>query len=153
EWVTDRKAPPPSVYPRIDRGTLVAWSQAETKFPALPGVRYPTVIQRPPVLDLGPDFESKGIITIEPPVVKGSYAVRVPKTDADGIDLDMVLLPDVAVPLATYTGWNLRRADAGAGGMLASLTGSSLPFAKTKEERHKAGDPRLSLAERYGSFE
>src|SRR5439155_11269761 len=39
-WVRDGKEPPPSVYPRIDKGTLVGWSQKETGFPGLPGVRY-----------------------------------------------------------------------------------------------------------------
>jgi hypothetical protein len=29
--------------------------------------------------------------------------------------------------------------------------GSFLPFAKTKAEREKTGDPRLSLEERYGT--
>jgi hypothetical protein len=29
------------------------------------------------------------------------------------------------------------------------LAGSYIPFAKTKEEREKSGDPRLSLEERY----
>src|SRR5262249_48897198 len=40
-WVKRGDAPPPSVYPRIDKGTLVGWRQSETGFPSLPGVRYP----------------------------------------------------------------------------------------------------------------
>jgi hypothetical protein len=31
--------------------------------------------------------------------------------------------------------------------------GSYIPFAKTKEERLKAGDPRESIEERYGSYD
>jgi hypothetical protein len=64
-----------------------------------------------------------------------------------------LLVPDVAVPLATYTGWNLRRAEVGAEGMLVGLMGSYIPLPKTSDERQATGDPRKSLEERYGSFE
>ena len=83
----------------------------------------------------------------------GHYRVLVPRCDEDGNDLGTLLAPEVKTPLATYTGWNLHRKDAGSDGTLLSLTGSYLPFAKTKAERMKTGDPRLSLEERYGSFE
>jgi hypothetical protein len=33
--------------------------------------------------------------------------------------------------------------------MLSPLDGMFIPFAKTKAERQKTGDPRLSLEERY----
>jgi hypothetical protein len=150
-WVKDGTAPPPSVYPRIDQQTLVKWTQASTGFPALPGVRYPEVIQQPPAFDCGPSFE-RGIIDHEPPEIRGQYTVLVAKSGPDGNDLGSLLPAEVAVPLATYTGWNLRRRDVGAEGMLASLMGSYFPLAKTKAERQKTGDPRQSLEERYGSF-
>jgi hypothetical protein len=152
-WVCDGKAPPDSVYPTIAKGTLVPWQQKHTGFPALPGVRYPEVIQRPQALDLGPDFATRGIITVEPPRIVGNYVVLVPKSDHDGNDLGTLLPAEVGVPLATFTGWNLRRRDVGAEGMLASLAGSYIPFARTRAEREKLGDPRPSLQERYGSFE
>src|SRR5207237_213461 len=60
-WVRDGTPAPPSVYPRIDQKTLVAWDQQSTGFPAIPGVRYPQVIQRPSALDHGPEFETRGI--------------------------------------------------------------------------------------------
>ena len=56
------------------------------------------------------------------------------------------------VPLATYTGWNLRRRDVGAEGMLASLTGSFLPLPRTRDEPKTSGDPRRAIEERYGTF-
>jgi hypothetical protein len=152
-WVRDGTPPPASVYPRIDHGTLVDWRPPHTGFPALPGIRYPEVIQRPSFLNYGPDFAAHKIITKEPPEVIGHYVVRVPKSGADGNDLGTLLPPEVAVPLATYTGWNLRRREAGAEGMLASLTGSYIPFARTAAERQAAGDPRPSIEERYGDFE
>jgi hypothetical protein len=152
-WVRDGTAPPPSVYPRLDRGTLVGWRQKETGFPALPGVRYPEVIQQPAFLDYGPDFATRGRISLEPPKAGGLYVVKVPRSGPDGNDLGCLLPPEVAVPLATYTGWNLRRRDAGAEGMLASLAGSYIPFPRTRAERLASGDPRESIEERYGNFE
>jgi hypothetical protein len=152
-WVKDGTQPPPSAYPRIDKGTLVGWRQKESGFPALPGVRYPEVIQRPSALDYGDDFLTKGLITVEPPRKVGDYVVKVPRSGPDGNDLGTLLPPEVAVPLATYTGWNLRGRSAGAEAMLVSLSGSYIPFAKTKAGRQAAGDPRESVEERYGSYE
>ena len=70
-------------------------------------------------------------------------------------------MPIVQVPLATHTGWNLRHAEIGGEGQILSsggatggtLTGSTIPFAATKEERGATGDPRRSIEERYGSRE
>ena len=56
-----------------------------------------------------------------------------PKTDSDGNDIAGVRLPDVTVPLATYTGWALRagaQANDGCEG-----AGQYIPFPKTKAER------------------
>jgi hypothetical protein len=152
-WVRDGATPPESVYPRIDQAALVDFRQKSTGFPALPGVRYPEVIQQPHALDYGPDFLTKGIISIEPPRRIGDYRVRVPKCGPDGNELGTLLVPDVAVPLATFTGWNLRRAEVGAEGMLVGLMGSFLPLPRTSDERQATGDPRESLQERYGSFD
>ncbi len=152
-WARDGATPPPSVYPTIASGTLVAWDQKSTGFPALPGVRYPEVIQQPPLLDLGPRWRTQGIIDRQPPRVLGDYRVLVARSGPDGNDLGCLLPPEVAVPLATYTGWNLRNRAAGAEGELWSLKGSYLPFAPTKAQRERTGDPRPSLAERYGTLE
>ena len=71
-----------------------------------------------------------------------------PKVDADGNDIAGIRLPAVEVPVGTYTGWNLRPRGL-AEGELSGLLGSFIPFAKTKAQRRKTGDPRLSLEERY----
>ena len=71
-----------------------------------------------------------------------------PKVDADGNDIAGIRLPAVQVPVGTYTGWNLRPRGL-AEGELSGLLGSFIPFAKTKAQRRKTGDPRLSLEERY----
>ena len=59
-----------------------------------------------------------------------------------------IRLPDIATPLATYTGWNVYKRQPNE---LCDRDGSYLPFAKTRIEREAAGDPRLSLEERYGT--
>lgn len=151
DWVRLGTVPPPSVYPRRSSRQLVDLTNYRTTFPKIPGVRLPEVIQRPVSADRGPRFD-KGILDREPPVVKGEYVVGVPSCDRDGNDVGTLNLPDVAVPLATYTGWNMRRKDVGAEESLASLLGSYLPFARTRAERIKTGDPRLSLQERYPDF-
>jgi len=73
--------------------------------------------------------------------------------DADGNDLAGIRLPEVAAPLATLTGWNLRAAPYGAEGLLSRLDGMGLPFAASEAQRRESGDPRPSLEERYGSRE
>ena len=152
-WVRDGKEPPPSVYPRLDKETLVEFHQGATGFPYIPGVHYPQKIQQPSAQDNGKEFFTQGRLTVLPPQILGDYVVLVPKCDDDGNDLGTLLPVEVMVPLATYTGWNLRRPDVGAAGALVSLTGSYIPFVSTKKERLKIRDPRLSLEERYGSYE
>lgn len=94
----------------------------------------------------------KGIFAQEPPIVDKTkeYAVLVPLLDADGNDVPGIRTPQVEVPLATFTGWNIR-AEAYGPPVLIELIGSYFPFAKTEDERKASGDQRPSLAERYRS--
>jgi hypothetical protein len=144
---------PKSVYPRISDGTLVDWRGPSTRFPSIPNVRYPEVIQQPPLLDFGPRWSDQWIIDVQPPRIQGEYTVLVPKCGSDGNELGCLLPPEVAVPLGTHTGWNLRSREAGAENELVSLGGSYIPFPVTKKERETLGDPRPSLEERYGNAE
>jgi hypothetical protein len=112
--------------------------------------QFPRIARR---LDFGPEFESRGIITVEPPKVTGEFPTLVPQVDADGIDLGGVRMPEVSVPLATFTGWNLRAPEHGAPQEMAEFYGSTFPLAKTKEQRMAAHDTRLSIAERYANRE
>jgi alpha/beta hydrolase family protein len=148
EWVRGGAPPPPSRYPTIAAGTLVApdaWT-----FPAIPGIVAPAAaaLHRTWRYDFGPRW-SAGIDEREPPAVGAPYATLVPRVDADGIDLGGLRLPEIAVPLATYTGWNLRTPATGFGDRLVDFFGTFAPFAQTREERLAARDPRLSIAERY----
>lgn len=152
KWAKDGTKPPDSVYPKIAERTLVGWKQSSSGFPSIPGVRYPTVIQQPSFLYLGPEFNTKGIITLNPPEVVGHYRVLVPRSDKDGNNMGTLLPPEVAVPLATHTGWNLRKKEVGAEGMLLNLQGSYIPLPRTKAERIASGDPRRSIEEQYHTF-
>jgi hypothetical protein len=84
----------------------------------------------------------------EPAGAEKSYGIRVSAIDADGNEVAGLRLPDIVAPLATYTGWNVYDS---AKTELCDRDGSYVAFAKTKAEREAAGDPRLSLEERYGS--
>jgi len=97
------------------------------------------------LLDFGPRFVSEGIMDVLPPIVTTPYPALVPKTDADGNDIAGVRMPEVAVPLATYTGWKPAR---------------RRRRRRLRRERHQdrlpttpstrsPGDPRKSILERY----
>jgi len=85
---------------------------------------------------------------VMPPAKVVAYPVFLPKTDVDGRAVAGLRLPTLEAPIATHTGWNLRKAGF-AEGELCGNNGSMLPFAATREERLKSNDTRLSLAERY----
>jgi hypothetical protein len=150
-WATTGAAPPDSVYPRIDRGELVTVAAYDSRFPKIPGVRVAGRSLLPSRLDFGPRFKADGIIDLQPPAFGAPYVTLVPDADADGNDKAGIRLPDVAVPLGTYTGWNLRPSRMGAPDQLARWSGSFFAFAGTEEERRRSGDPRPSIAARYAS--
>ncbi len=137
-WVRQGTAPPASRYPRLADGTLVP--AAQVAFPAIPGVASPRGL-------------TAGVRVPNPLQPGGAGAgaplpLLVPQVDADGNETSGIRLPDVAVPLATLTGWNFRR---GSDDALAPLLGSFVPFAPTREARQRSGDPRPSIAARYAS--
>ncbi|MEZ6090641.1 MAG: alpha/beta hydrolase domain-containing protein [Pirellulaceae bacterium] len=152
-WAEDGTSPPASVYPRIDDGTLLSLQDAASHFPKIPGVRYPDRLHQPMCLDFGPRWNRERIIDFHPPKVQGRYKTLVPTTDQDGNDRGCLLPPEVAVPVATFTGWNLRHRNAGAENALLSLAGSYIPFPVDEAERMESGDPRASVRERYATRE
>jgi hypothetical protein len=75
--------------------------------------------------------------------------VFVPKTDGDGNVIAGVHMPAIAVPRATYTGWNPRAVGYNPT-TLYPLQGAVVPFALTEAARKEAHDPRPSIEARYG---
>ena len=146
-WVRDNTPPPPSSYPHIADGTLVP--RDKLAFPAIPNIHAPENYTQAYPLDFGPGWQQTGILTLEPPKVGAPFPILLPQVDTDGTDRAGIHLPEIDVPLATYTGWNLRDPATGAPEERVSFLGSWIPFAKTAAERQATGDPRLSIAERY----
>ena len=155
-WVRDGVAPPPSRYSRIDRKTLVR--PEELAFPALQGrnlaaVKRSAALQQAWRADYGPRFRTERIIDKEPPALGKPFPTLVPQVDADGNELDGIRLPDVAVPLATYTGWNLFNEKSGPTNVISNMVGSFIPFPRTQAEAQQTGDPRKPIDARYQSRE
>lgn len=149
EWVIAGVEPPPSVLPQLADGTAVPATTALRPFATIPGavVPDPHLLVAPRPLDLGPDT-TRGIGRY--PAVEGDpYPLYVAAVDAEGNEAAGVALPDLAVPIATHSGWNTRDSQIGGAGQLVPLKGSSLPFARTAAERAALADPRLAIAERY----
>lgn len=124
-WASGSSTAPISAHPTLREGTLTALGKFA--FPALPGVTDPRLVEGP-----------------QPPL-----PFLVPQVDGDGNDLAGIRVPEVAVPLATTTGWNFRSERIGSPKTIVALTGSYIPFARTRAEREAAGDPRPSIEERY----
>ena len=74
-----------------------------------------------------------------------------PNIDADGNEVSGIRLPIISVPLATLTGWQFRSAQVGAPSTLIAMAGAYIEFPKTKADRERTKDPRLSIIERYGT--
>jgi Alpha/beta hydrolase domain len=171
QWVTSNIKPPDSRVPTFRDGTLV--SPANTGFPTtIPDtlgfsptgkVTYTGLKTTRYLFDYGLNFYQTGIATINPPVITYPlednpangpiYPSYVPKTDSDGNDIAGVRLPDVTVPLATYTGWALRAGAQANDGCESS--GQFIPFPKTDAARFATNppDPRPSVAARYPTFD
>lgn len=148
DWVARGIPPPLNQYPRISNGTLV--TRKALAFPALPNIQVPATVHQAYRLDFGPSFKA-GVITREPPSVGESFVTLVPQVDGDGNDLGGIALPQLRVPLATYTGWNLRDPKIGNSRERQSFIGSYIPFNKTKGAREELKDPRPSISERYAN--
>ena len=150
-WVKDGTNPPASQVPKVADGSLVL--PRDVKFPKVPGVKFPLTVHEAWRVDYGAEFKSRGRIANEPPRIGKAFPVMVPQVDSDGIDMGGVRMPEVAVPLATLTGWNPRDPKIGAPDQLMDFAGSYLPFSRTRAERERAGDSRLSIEERYSNRE
>jgi hypothetical protein len=135
-WITVGIEPPASRVPMRAHGTLVDASDAVRQ--GIPGLPYAAIFT-------GASFIDPAVF---PAKVLGTYPVFVPRADGDGMAIAGIRMLPLAVPRATYTGWNPRAQGFGAGALFP-LQGAVVPFAATRAEREASGDPRPSLAERY----
>ena len=156
-WLMTGTLPPPSRYPTLVGGNLVAPTQAAMGFPSgVPGINY-SIFQPEnfifPVFDYdwGPDFnasDATGVPTHLPPPIRKVIPMKVPRVNADGNELGGVPTVLNDAPLGTYLGWNITAGGFHAG-QVCNYTGGYVPFARTLAERVAGGDPRRSLEERY----
>jgi hypothetical protein len=149
-WVREELEPPPSQFPRIADGSAVPREACLEKFGHIPGAARPQHI--PQRLRLEFSREGEQCEVRHPPSEHGAYPLFASAVDDDCNDVAGIRLPDIAVPLATYAGWNVRHESmGGAGSMIfgAPLLGTTLPFPRTAADRELTGDPRMSIEERY----
>jgi Alpha/beta hydrolase domain len=147
DWVVRGIAPPASRVPQIKDGTAV--ERSTIRFPVAPDFAPPHVSGtiRTTLVDWVDPPGSPGHENDKP---DGVYVTLVSAVDADGNEVAGIRLPGVAVPLATFTGWNVFR---DLPDEFADRDGSRVPFARTRAEREASGDTRLSLQERYRSLD
>ena len=136
EWAAKGTPPPENRIPTRQSETLVPESVSIGSFPTIPGIQH--------IGHANPTYVLYGTITAKSPQTQ--YPTLVPKTNSDGNDLGGIILPDIAVPLGTHTGWAVR---ADVPGAMCGNLGQFIPFAYAKPQRNLARDPRLSLTERY----
>ena len=155
DWVTKGIEPPPSAYPRVPDGTLVAATSAAMGWPNIPNAPKPDGVMNSVLdYDYGSTFrfnDGSGVIANVTPAVKQVIPTLAPKVDIDGNEIAGIRSLLFRIPLGTYTAWN-PIASGPLKGREASLSAGYIPFAKTKAERLASGDPRLSIEERYGNL-
>lgn len=120
QWVRLGTPPPPSRVPHIDDGTLVP--RAKLNMRGFSTINVPSAPQPYRRLDAGE--RTAGVPTVIPPRAGKPYAALVPQVDDDGNERAGIHLPDLAVPLATHTGWSLRDPSIGSPIDLVQLNGS-----------------------------
>ena len=151
---------PPSIpgvtYPTLLDRQLVPPTQAAEGFPNIPGFPFGgNMAWRPFVYNFGPEVnysQQSGIPTIQPPIIEQVLTEYVPRVNKDGNE-DVGSVPSLLfqAPLGTYVGWNIIPPGTFYAGQQVQLSGGFWPFQETQAGRASAGDPRLSLEERYGT--
>jgi alpha/beta hydrolase family protein len=155
QWVVSNTPPPPSKYPRVSDGTLVAATSAAMGWPNIPNTPKPDGVMNSVLdYDYGPQFrynDGSGVYTNVPPPIKQVIPTLAPKVDSDGNEIAGVRSLLIQLPLGTYPGWN-PIASGPLKGREASLSAGYIPFAKTKADRIANNDPRPSIEERYSDL-
>lgn len=149
-WVTDDTTPPNSRYPTNAKKTLT--TKENLNFPNIPGFETPTTIHNAYRVDYGKDWKN-GIVNFQPPLLGYSFLMQVPQVDEVGNELGGISNIEIQVPLATYTGWNLRHGYKGGSHELTDFRGSFAPFPIINAEKIAKNDPRPSIESLYNNKE
>jgi hypothetical protein len=156
DWVTKGKKPPASRYPSLNDRTLVDSNAEAMNWPDIPGAPTPDNVMNVVLdYDWGSQFrynDQSGVETNVVPPIKQVIPTPAAKLDHDGNEIAGVRSVLLQAPLGTYTAWN-PVASGPLKGNEGSLAAGYIAFAQTRAERLAAGDPRLSVEERYGSQE
>ena len=140
-WIRDGTLPPATRYPSGPAEGRVSIDALRNMNPVIPGYPFSMLYGKLQVVD----FQQN---PPRPVSAYAPYAVQLLRVNSDGNGVDGVVLPEVAVAVATYSGRNTRAAGY-AQGELCHTLGSYIPFPRTEAERLATGDPRRSIAERY----
>jgi len=153
-WIVKGRRPPASRYPTVASGGLAAPERLATGFPDLAGASVP---YGPNAVPAALNLTRFGAINqvfvtdysgpLPAADLARPYTQLVPKVDANGNETGGLRMPEVAVPVATYAGWNVR-ASARTAGESCGMAGAAIPFAVSPATR-SAADPRASLAQLY----
>ncbi|MCH8108737.1 MAG: hypothetical protein IIB15_01275 [Chloroflexi bacterium] len=154
KWVSAGEPAPSSRHPSLSDGTAVESRSLLPRFAKVPGVPVPPQPTRAMRLDYGPE-KHLGRTTTLPAIQGEEYPALVSDVDDSYNEVAGIRLPDLTVPVATYTGWNLRHADIGNTNLVIGITGGlagwTLPLPRTRAERETTRDPRPSIEELYAS--
>ena len=121
-WVCEGIEPPPSALPNSSNGTSAEAGDVLRTIAAVAGAT----------------AADQALMRTAPAIVSA--------VDGDGNETAGIRLPEVAVPAATYIGWNVRHPETGGVGQMADMVGSTIPFARTAADRAATGD--LTIAGR-----
>lgn len=154
DWIRGDYEPPESLYPKTSDGTAQTREIVAGKLAQIPELTCAeeSLLPRLYPLELGPHAHL-GIGSFPATPTGEAYPCVVSDVDDNGNETGGIRMPDVSVPVATHTGFNVRHPESGGAGQILEYVGLSLPFAKDAAQREASQDPRPSIAERYGSRE
>ncbi len=156
DWVESDKLPPASKYPLVSDKTAVDID--DVSLPSFSNLNIPqedsknigkmnvSVVGQ--VNPLYPISFNNAVPSVD---ISKKYHQFVPQVDKNGNEVSGLPVPEVAVPLATYTGWNYRK-EGHAFGEACYWFGASIPLAKNNETKSSL-DTRESLADLYKNRE
>ena len=143
-WLTEGIAPPDSRNPATEADGRVSIDTLAASYPKIPGYEFSKLYATLQLVDFSTD-PWQTLLNPAP------YPISFLRVNADGNAYDVIVLPEVAVPIATYAGRTTRKEGYAKGDLCPGLYGAAFPFAKTMAERIATDDPRPSIQERYAS--